>query len=831
MRHPMRTLLVLLATALGVSAMVATFSVDEQVFGAFAAVRGHLRTTAPLTVRGISGAVPLEARRRVAGTPGVSAAIPFASTSVETRSPEGARLLLAGVPWDAARTFVESLGKRQRLELHPGVLRLGDLPLVMERKGAQVLGLNAGDEVVVPAPDGARSLRVAGFFDGGPLAEATGGLVGITTLEVVSGITGVSGVCDRMDVFPEESDAVDEVAAALAARLPEGLRLGRGATPAAGVEQAFAPLRLGLVIAGLTAVLAGAFLVHNVHAVSLAQRRPEIGTLMALGASRGQVMRAFVLEGLLLGLAGALPGVPLGHLISRAAVHALRDNLPMVGLPGDPEVTLPATHLLVLSVGVGVLAALSAVLLLAWPATRRPASTVLRARMEPGPAGGSGLAGSLLVGALLGSAAMGLLPGFVLSSPYVLIVVLGTSVALAGPSLTRTLFRPLAALTGGRIVPRLAARNLLRYPRRVGLTVGALALAVALAVQSGVVVTSFEARLLPWVRRSLQGDIFLLSSSPRIGLGRNQPLSWDFVEDLQSVKGVRKVTAGRGIFVPYGGLMVYLVGLEMGRYEDPGFLEWHAGSPEEAWPRVVEGEAVLVSDNFARLHDVQVGDRLQLPGLEGTYSLEVGGVVTDFSWSSGTLLVDRSVLLRHHATETVDLVSLHLREGVELQEVRSEVMARWGGSHDLYSISAAGFRRLITRELESFFGFAAAQELVVLLIAFLAVLDTVTLSVLARRRETRLLEAVGATPGQVRCSTLYESAAMAGSGALLGVLLGLVIATVLLRDLLFVTSGWRFHLEVPWTPLVLVLAGALTVGAAAGLFAARMGAKDVPRSL
>ena len=52
---------------------------------------------------------------------------------------------------------------------------------------------------------------------------------------------------------------------------------------------------------GGIALLVGAFVIFNTLSITVAQRTREFATLRTLGASRKQVMRSVVLEGLVIG--------------------------------------------------------------------------------------------------------------------------------------------------------------------------------------------------------------------------------------------------------------------------------------------------------------------------------------------------------------------------------------------------------------------------------------------------------------------------------------------------------------------------------------------------
>ena len=97
----------------------------------------------------------------------------------------------------------------------------------------------------------------------------------------------------------------------------------------------------------------------NTLALSVVERRREIGMLRAVGMVRGQVRRTIYLESALIALFGALVGIALGLTFGALFVHTLRSQ-------GLDQLSLPwaqAGTFLVISGAVGVLAAL-------WPAVR-----------------------------------------------------------------------------------------------------------------------------------------------------------------------------------------------------------------------------------------------------------------------------------------------------------------------------------------------------------------------------------------------------------------------------------------------------------------------------
>ena len=85
---------------------------------------------------------------------------------------------------------------------------------------------------------------------------------------------------------------------------------------------------------GLTAALG----IASVLVVSVVQKSKEIGILRATGSSRQQILRVFLLQGALMGLAGSVVGAGLGWLFLNAwrGIAKNPDGTAIFGINFDP---------------------------------------------------------------------------------------------------------------------------------------------------------------------------------------------------------------------------------------------------------------------------------------------------------------------------------------------------------------------------------------------------------------------------------------------------------------------------------------------------------------
>ncbi len=264
------------------------------------------------------------------------------------------------------------------------------------------------------------------------------------------------------------------------------------------LDSSMSILKYFLLGFGAIALLVGAFVIFNTLSITVAQRTREFATLRTLGASRKQVMRSVIAEGLVIGLLASLIGLVVGIGLAKGMV-ALFTTLGFE-LPDASTIIAPRT--IVLSILVGTVTTLVASILPAKRATRVPPIAAVRegSTLPPSryaahtPKAGVIVAGAslgavliaLFAGGLSGVATAGLLGGGVLG--------LFLGMALLAPRLVA----PLARIVGWParrrgIAGELAGANAVRNPGRTASTAAALMIGLTLVTLVAVLASSLGA--------------------------------------------------------------------------------------------------------------------------------------------------------------------------------------------------------------------------------------------------------------------------------------------------------------------------------------------------
>jgi putative ABC transport system permease protein len=235
---------------------------------------------------------------------------------------------------------------------------------------AQSFALQPGQTVSVQttSPQGranALDLKVLGFTTSSLPFENKRVLT--VPLQTAQALLGLEGHVTEYALSIDDLDRVGEVQAALQATLGPDFEVHAWSDIQPFVRDLIA--RITFVLAGVGTVLFVIVLtgIINTMLMSVYERTREIGTLLALGVRRAQVMRLFLLEAAVIGAAGAVAGGVVGQVL----VHLLALKglpVPVSGL-STVNVLRPATSLgFTLATMLG--AALGAVGAATWPSLR-----------------------------------------------------------------------------------------------------------------------------------------------------------------------------------------------------------------------------------------------------------------------------------------------------------------------------------------------------------------------------------------------------------------------------------------------------------------------------
>ncbi len=633
--------------------------------------------------------------------------------------------------------------------LRPG----DDEGILLGDKAAELLGVGVGDTVVLitQAMDGslgAGRYRVVGLFDSGiDVLDAGHAFI---TLEAARDLFALWGRSTAWVLRLERRNRSQDMAQRLRALLGpdyEVLDWPRLLPAMVQMVRFHEAVTYVVLLIVLVVVAIG---VGNTMLMAVMERTREFGVMMALGTTRGQIVRMVVMESVLLGLFGLVLGNLLGVALTRALGEtgidlgqytAAMETMP--GLSGMVYPLLRWDHVAIVSLLVLSISLLPPL----YPAWRA-------ARLEP-------------VQAIRG------LPG---ERPWRL----RRGARRAPPAM-----RSVGAGGGGRVFWKIAARGIARNPRRATLTAGATAFGLAAFLFLYALADGFFEQMIDNSTGFLTGDLQV----ERHGF-RDELSPARVIEEPQAL--LARLQAWPGIRAAAPRVKVQAM-VSSPRATEPLLLH---GVDPELEPRVTVLQRALVEGRYLEAGELRgmvlgaklveklglrLGEKLVVTvqlanGDLGSAAYRLVGIFRTgndlFDGTLGLISLTAAQRLLSYERGEVSTIAVVLADRSRVQETAAALReALSGGPYTVLT-----WQQLLP-EVVQMIELSRLDFYVVLAVVFavvaMGVTNTLLMSVLERTREFGVMMALGTQPLQILRIVVYEAVILGLAGFAAGIVLGL----------------------------------------------------------
>jgi putative ABC transport system permease protein len=786
--HRRRTMASIAVMAVSAMYLVAVFGIFGSITGSVNRLADGIAGIASLEVSGITDAgFPDAVTSDVAAVPGVAIAAPMIRTSASTSS---GPVLLFG-----ADERIAALGGALKDALKGGVAAQPSGPANGVRVGPGVG--HAKDETFQL---GSGSVTVTEVLKGKQVAALNGGHYVLAPLALAQSITGRQGQLDSILITIKPGADLTQVRAAVSAAVNGRAIVADPSMRATRAGDGVKLMNYMALMGAMVALMVGAFLIYTTMTMAITQRRPVISMLRAIGGRRTTIVRDMLAETAIMGMIGGAIGSAIGILMGRIAIGRLPPAMTQ-GLEARIEYWLPGYAIPTAVVATALTSVIASAM-----ATRQVYKVAPIEALAPiGVSAADRVPRWLRIASGVGAVAVFAVALFVvITQRGVMAFVAMSAVFSAEIALGFALTVPIVKATAAtaRIfgsAGALAAANIERAPRRVWATV----MTVLIAVVTTVAITGTNNDMIQSAR-----SIFSPVTDVPVWVSANPPDSFatdalpqGLSEKVAAVPGVGRVIEGAFGFAEVGNTRVMLDGLSSGT-ADP----LYRALGEQVRNQLLGGQGVVLSQNLGKVLHVRVGDQLRMQTPRGVHQSTVLALVPYFSTVIGTVGMGLDQMRAWFDRPVTTTLQIAAAPGVDpnrlLADVRRVVPAPnyvYDGRAELTGLEAPMHQSMFI---------ANAVWIIVVFVAAVALLNTLTLSVLERRREIGVLRAMGASRRFTLQMVLVEATGIGVIGGALGLVFGCAD-----QWLFSLVSGDMMNFQVAFRPSSMALV--FTLGALA----------------
>ncbi len=820
-----RLALTALAVALGVTLIAGTYVFTDTINSSFDRIFSASYATTDVVVSpddeveadefGSLDPIPASVVDRIDGLPQVAA------VGGSIFDQDGTILDGDGDPVsNGAPNFIASIQDIERFEtfdVAEGRLPSGPDEVALDKSTAKRKDFEVGGTVDIVAKEPRKTYKVVGLVQVAGVDSYGGAGVALMTLSEAQRMTGKEGQFDEIAVAAAPGTSPAELRVAVRDAVPEttyqvrtGEEQAESQTEGIKDDLSFLPTAL-LAFAGIS-LFVGAFIIFNTFSITVTQRAREFALLRTLGASRGQVLRSVLTEGLVLGAIGSVVGLALGVVVAKG----LKAMFYLVGFDLPSQGTVLEGRTVVVSLVVGIVVTLLASLAPALRATRVPPVAALREGVALPESRSSRFAFPASI--VLTTIGIALL---VVSLVAIEDATTGLSLAGAGAAATflgvglmsPKLVGPIASVIGkpfGGVTGRLARENSVRQPGRTAATAAALMIGVALVSFASIFAASAKETVSGFIDRGLAGDAVIQHQN---GFA---PFSGTAATQVRAVPGVDTLSGFRFAQVRYEGEDEAVTGVDTTTLTKV-YNVTEGGELISA----LRPDEVAVFGEYAEEKGLKPGDTITVrttrrPELQ----LKVAGTFEDKADLLGDFVLSNETVAQDIGASRDSYLFVKFDQGADQRETREAISALLKRDFPQTEVLTADeFKDDQASQIDQLLGLIYALLALAIIVSLFGIVNTLALSITERTRELGMLRAIGTSRKQVKSMIRKESMIIAVIGGVLGLAVGVVLSIV------FTQALDDLVLSVPIVSLLVLL----LLSAVAGVLAAALPARRAAR--
>jgi putative ABC transport system permease protein len=701
-----------------------------------------------------------------------------------------------------------------------------------------VLKLSIGSHIKIVSNSGTpQTFKVVGVIVPPATRTFNSGSFTLFTASEAAAFTGASGY-SRIDVLASSSVSDSQLKTQVIDKIGNGYNVMTGAEAVSADESkiitATSTIQTALLIFAVVAIFVASLVIVNTFRVLVAQRIRQLALLRCIGASKRQIFKLLVYESTLTGFVASLIGIVFGFGVTDAIVKAIAFRSPALKTLGVSITIGPILY----GLAVGILVTVAASMLPIIKATKVAPVEALRIVGESRITTKTS-AVRLTIMAVFYALGLLIILGGLHGSNAALIVTIGGALIFVGvivsmPFLVKPIINVLSfPLKLFGTVTKIGRANTFRNRNRTATTSSALTIGLMLVSLVAVIFYSFSSSITSQLTKDVPFSYIVSTgrfhSDVPVSLvdkfNRSKLFNGVYTEEDEPA-AVQVISYGS--IIP-GSLKFRRAQLQpavssTASISNELFKVYGLKNLYGTFQSYNSGE-VIVSKSVANALGIGVGAVLSFTSNSGTtIKATVGAIMANQNIISN-IIIPQSTMSLLYPTNGYSFVFLNQAYGANTQQTATYIQNLLDSYPLVSSENLQSFISNITSKIAIALDIFTALLGFALLIAFIGIANTLSLSVIERTQEFGLLRALGFTRAQIKMTLVFEGLMTSLLGSIVGIVLGVIGGYGVVKS---ISSSGIILFVIPWSNLVIYLVIAAVAGILASLLPARRASRLAP---
>ncbi len=652
--------------------------------------------------------------------------------------------------------------------------------IIMGERLGQELKLKVGSWFTMPTPKGTLSLQVSGFLSPD---EGSGTLnnnrIIFADLKTVQKYFSYENKVTNLNIVLKPGVRPVQVLDGLKSLLPPNITAYTDPINEAVSNDSTEKLGIMAFIFAFISIFIAVFVIYNTLSSSVEQNRKEIGLLRLIGMTNKQIVKYFMRQSLIYSIIGSAAGICFGILLGVGLLYLENQILKFQSF----FVEMPSISVLLISAGVGILATLVVGLFPAVKASKISPLNVFKnlaiEKQNDKLFTKSNLIGILLLAVGLIISYLPAIPKAYLSGPLLIFTGICLLLDFILPGILKAssvVFSRVFGLPG-----LLAVQSLHLRLKRTVITVGSITVAVAIFIGLLGSVNSMKQTVSYWYDKTNWADVIVFSVS-------GAEIDESILNKLQSYPFTQKINPMRYRFITYANERLsdngfLFQGVDPVKFQDFTGIKVIGGNTGAAMKSLENEHSILINENLSKMIGLRAGDTIKLATRKGPVDFKIVGEVADYSdfvhrmgkvvYGSYNTLVDL------FGAKGYTVIQVRLAQGYSQEQAKKQLMEELSGRYNIKVITHDEEKADVSASLDQIFSILYALNVIIFVIVFMGIFNTVLINVLFQIREFAVLRTIGCFSKQIRMIIICEALAMALIGALFASIVGLWLSKLM----------------------------------------------------